>query len=122
MSGCAGLYVAFFATGGIISVTGFGTLALLWLFTDIKAYTSIRRLNIAEHEKWMVRNYALTFAAVSLRIYLPLLMAFVFNGNFIPAYHTVAWLSWVPNLIIAEIIINQTVKNRKQVAGTEILV
>jgi hypothetical protein len=121
LSSCAGLYIAFFATGGMISVTGFGTLALLWLFTDVKAYTSIRSLDINEHQKWMIRNYALTFAAVTLRIYLPLLIAFVFNGNFIPAYHVVSWLCWVPNIIVAEIIISQVVKNRKQVPETRIL-
>jgi len=106
-SSCAGLFIAFFATGGIISVMGFGTLALLWLFTIIKAYTSIRRLDIAEHQKWMIRNYALTFAAVTLRVYLPLLIGFVFRGNFIPAYHLVSWLCWVPNIIVAEIIISR---------------
>jgi hypothetical protein len=121
LSGCAGLYIAFFATGGIISVTGFGTLALLWLFIDVKAYTSVRRLDINEHQKWMVRNYALTFAAVTLRIYLPLLIAFVFNGNFTPAYHIVSWLCWVPNIIVAEIIISQVMKNKTKVTESRIL-
>jgi len=109
-SSCAGLYIAFFASGGIISSTGFEALALLWLITDITAYTSIRRLDIVSHRQWMIRNYALTFAAVTLRIYLPLLQIFVFPGQFIPSYHLVAWLCWVPNLIVAEIIINKTKK------------
>ena len=106
-SSCAGLFIAFFATGGIISVMGFGSLALLWLITVIKAYTSIRRLDINEHKKWMIRNYALTFAAVTLRVYLPLLIKFGFNGDFIPAYHLVSWLCWVPNIIVAELIISR---------------
>ena len=48
----------------------------------------------------MLRSYALVFAAVTLRIELPLLtMAF---GDFTPAYQVVAWLCWVPNALWAE--------------------
>jgi len=104
LSSGAGLYIAFFASGGIICATGFGLLAILWFTTVILAYTSIRKLEIAAHEKWMIRNYALTFAAVTLRIYLPLLSNFVFH-DFIPAYRIVSWLCWVPNLVVAELII-----------------
>jgi len=48
----------------------------------------------------MIRSYALLFAAVTLRIELPLLiMAF---GEFTPAYQVVSWLCWVPNALWAE--------------------
>jgi uncharacterized membrane protein len=106
LSSVAGLFIAFFATGGIVSSLGFGLLASLWLYTIIKAYTSILKRDIRQHENWMIRNYALTFAAVNLRVYLPLLQMIVFH-DFIPAYRVVSWLSWVPNLIIAEMIINR---------------
>jgi uncharacterized membrane protein len=106
LSSVSGLFIAFFATGGICSVLGFGILAMLWFITVIMAYTSILKKNIHQHENWMIRNYALTFAAVTLRIWLPMLAAFVFN-DFMPAYRIVSWLCWVPNLIIAEIIINK---------------
>ena len=115
LSSCAGLFIAFFATGGIVSVLGFGSLALIWLVTVIKAYTSIRQRNIPVHEEWMIRNYALTFAAVTLRIYLPLLIM-LFHGNFLPAYRTVSWLCWVPNLIIAGMIISK--RNRVTMPAT----
>jgi hypothetical protein len=48
----------------------------------------------------MIRSYALTLAAVMLRIYLPLSQ--VFAIPFEPAYQTIAWLCWVPNLVVAE--------------------
>src|SRR5688500_10809080 len=35
VSGTAGLYIAFYATGGIIAVTGFIGLALSWMFTSV---------------------------------------------------------------------------------------
>jgi uncharacterized membrane protein len=106
LSSTAALYIAFFATGGLVCVLGFGSLAVLWLISDIKAYSSIRQGHIRQHQNWMTCNYALTFAAVTLRVWLPLLSAFVFH-DFIPAYRVVSWLCWVPNLIVALIIINK---------------
>jgi uncharacterized membrane protein len=106
MSSVAALYIAFFATGGLICVLGFGSLAIIWLISDVKAYTTIRQGHVSQHQKWMICNYALTFAAVTLRIWLPLLSTFVFH-DFIPAYRVVSWLSWVPNLVVALIIINK---------------
>lgn len=112
MSSTAALYIAFFATGGLICVLGFGALAIIWLISDVKAYSTIRQGHVMQHQNWMICNYALTFAAVTLRIWLPLLSAFVFH-DFIPAYRVVSWFCWVPNLIIALIIIN----NRKNAAA-----
>ena len=105
LSSIAGFYIALFASGGITCVLGFGGLALSWLFTVTMAYTSIIKRRFKEHENWMIRNYALTFAAVTLRIYLPLSqMAHI---DFITAYHVISWLCWMPNLLVAEIIISK---------------
>ena len=49
---------------------------------------------------------ALTLAAVTLRIYLPLMLG-VFHWSFHSAYIAVAWLCWVPNLLIAEWLIRR---------------
>jgi uncharacterized membrane protein len=100
LSGCAGLYIAFYATGGIVSSLGFGGLALSWLFTTSKAYLSIRQKRINDHQDWMTRSYALTFAAVTLRLWLPLSQAL--DIEFISAYVVISWLCWVPNLLVAE--------------------
>jgi hypothetical protein len=54
----------------------------------------------------MLRSYALIFAAVTLRIELPLLIMAL--GEFTPAYQVVAWLSWVPNLLWAEWYVRRT--------------
>jgi hypothetical protein len=50
--------------------------------------------------RWMVRNFALTFAAVTLRLWLP--GSVVSGVPFGIAYPIVAWLCWVPNLVFAE--------------------
>lgn len=105
-SGVAGLYLAFHATGGVLNSVGFGGLALAWLGTTIPAWWLIRQRRIQDHRRWMVRSYSLTFAAVTLRIYLPLL-ADVLGLGFPTAYAIVAWLCWVPNLVVAEWIISK---------------
>jgi uncharacterized membrane protein len=105
ISGFCGLFIAFYATGGLVSSLGFGGLALAWLFTSSSAYRSIRTGDIDAHEGWMIRSYALTFAAVTLRIWLPLSM--VMGIEFMIAYPIIAWLCWVPNLFIAEMIVRR---------------
>jgi hypothetical protein len=112
LSGSAGLYIAYYATGGIIAVLGFGGLAIAWLFTTSKAYVNIRNKNIDQHQYWMVRSYALCFAAVTLRIWLPLFQ-FALGMEFIEAYKIIAWLCWVPNVVVAELIV-RSLKGRKQ--------
>lgn len=104
--GVAGLYVAFHAFGGAIASAGFACLALAWLYTGLRAYLAIRARDITDHRCWMVRNFALTFAAVTLRIWIPL--SFVAGLDFEAAYRAIAWLCWVPNLILAELLFNRT--------------
>lgn len=99
ISGVAGFYIAFFATGGWISSAGFGTMAVLWVLTTSMAYIAIRRKAVDRHEQMMTLSYALCFAAVTLRIWLPLLQNLL--GDFVTAYRIVAWLCWVPNLAFA---------------------
>lgn len=106
LSSMAGVYISLFASGGITCTLGFGILAILWFFTVSMAYTSILKRHIKQHENWMIRNYALTFAAVTLRIYLPVSQALM-HIDFVTAYRVISWLCWVPNLIVAEIIISK---------------
>jgi len=98
--GLAGLYMAQFAFGGTAARLGFATLAACWLYSGLRAFLAIRRGAIDEHRRWMVRNFSLTFAAVTLRLYLPASMAA--GVDFLVAYPIIAWLCWVPNLAYAE--------------------
>ena len=107
LSGLSGLYVAQFATGGWIAKLGFTALAICWLVTTFMAYQSIRKKAIRQHEVWMIRSYALTFGAVTLRLWMPLFMIGL-EMDFIDAYVIIAWLAWVPNLFVAEWLIRKT--------------
>jgi uncharacterized membrane protein len=100
IGGTAGLYMARFAFGGTIAQIGFALLAVVWLYTGLRAYLFIRKGDIDNHRRWMIRNYALTFAAVTLRLYMPL--SFLMGIEFETAYRAVAWLCWIPNLIVAD--------------------
>jgi predicted permease len=81
-------------------------LAVLLIWITMRACQAARAREIPVHRQWMLRSYALIFAAVTLRIELPLLvMAF---GDFTPAYRVVSWLCWVPNLLWAEWYIRRT--------------
>lgn len=106
-SGLAGLYIAFHANGGLPAKLGFGILAVLWLYTTSLAYNNIKNKNITAHQRWMIRSYALCFAAVTLRLWLPTLPGLLGIG-FDEAYVIISWLCWVPNIMVAEIIIRKT--------------
>jgi uncharacterized membrane protein len=102
LSGTAGLGIAFAGSGGLFAQSGFGVLAILWLYTTSQAYRVIRRKEIRLHQQWMIRSYALCFAAVTLRIWLPLFTVGL-GLPFDTAYPIIAWLCWVPNLTLAEV-------------------
>lgn len=98
--GLGGLFFGPMSTAGSFGSVGFTTLALFWLYSGAQAYIAIRRGDVQVHRRWMLRNYALTFAAATLRIQLPLL---IMSGMaFHMAYTTVAWSSWVPNWLAVE--------------------
>jgi hypothetical protein len=99
LGGLSGLYVAAFAFGGLVAKLGFFCLAVLWLYTGLRAFLAIRRNDVTEHRKWIARNFSLTLAAITLRIYLAASM--IAGIPFALAYPVIAWLAWVPNLLVA---------------------
>lgn len=101
----AGFVMALQAQGGAVGRWGFGLLAVLWLASALQAWAAIRRGDVAAHRRWMVRNVALTLAAVTLRLWLP--GAMVLNLPFQPAYAVIAWACWVPNLLVAELMLRR---------------
>jgi uncharacterized membrane protein len=99
----AGLILAFGATTGPVSTAGFGTLAVVWFAVNALGWKAAVDGRFADHRRWMIRSFALTFGAVTLRLYLPIapLLGFSFEDG----YRAISFLSWVPNLIIAEVLL-----------------
>ena len=108
ISAIAGFYAAIYANGGIIAILGFGFLAIGWFYTTLNAYTTIKRKEIQKHRKWMIRSYSLTLAAVTLRLWMPILPNLL-GISFDDSYIIISWLCWVPNIIIAEIYIRKAI-------------
>jgi uncharacterized membrane protein len=102
LSGLAGLYLSPGSYARDTFGIAFVLLALAWLYTGTKAYLAIRGRDIEAHRRWMIRNYSLTYAAVTLRFQMPLLIVL---GGLSPvlALNIVGWTCWVPNLIIVEV-------------------
>lgn len=100
----SGIYMGFYANGGILAKISFVILGILWWFTTYKAYLEIRKKNVLNHKKWMYRSYALAVSAITLRLWKVVLVYF-FQPNPMDVYELIAWLGWVPNLILTEILI-----------------
>jgi uncharacterized membrane protein len=105
VGGISGLFTAFIAQGGMISKVGFVTLAELWIVTAILALMAIKRGDYRSHEAWAIRSFALTFAAVTIRLQLG--TGFAAGQRFEDFYWMLSWTCWVPNLIVAEWLIRR---------------
>ena len=109
----AGLVIVPVNSAGVVGVAGFGMLAVLWALFAILGFRAIRRRDIAQHRAWMTRAFALTYAAVTLRLWIPLLIVLhIVTGTdpdaaFSAAYLYVPFLAWVPNLVVAELIVRR---------------
>lgn len=99
ISGAAGAVLALTTAEGAVAASGFLLLSLAWLGTTGRAVWLAMQRRIAEHRAWMIRSAALTLAAVTLRLQLPLGAATLGFGV---SYPLIAWACWVPNLVIAE--------------------
>jgi uncharacterized membrane protein len=105
-SSIAGFCISFYTTGGFIPFLGFILLDAIWLYTTLMGYVGIKNRRVESHRKMMIYSYAACLAGVTLRLWLPFLVKIV--DNYYTAYSIVAWLSWVPNLIFASIIVNRS--------------
>ncbi|WP_370120675.1 DUF2306 domain-containing protein [Streptacidiphilus sp. MAP12-33] len=99
VAGIGALLLAPIAYGGPVAGLGFAALAVAWLVTGAIGLRMILRRRVADHRRWMLRSFALTFAAVMLRLMLG--VAGALHLDFRASYQAVAWLSWLPNLILA---------------------
>ena len=106
ITGPAGLLMGFYANGGITSRIAFVSLALLWIFFTAMALLKARQKNFKAHRRFMIRSYALTLSAITLRAW----KYAITNSIELPpmdVYRVVAWLGWVGNLLVAEYIIRR---------------
>ena len=111
----SGFVMAFYANGGLIPQISFALLAILWFTFTLKAFLSIKEGNFQKHRDFMIRSYALTLSAISLRI-LKYGIVSIFELPPMDTYQIISVLSWTINLMIAEIIIRKT-KSKLYLSG-----
>lgn len=113
LAGPSGLIIGMYANGGVSSRIAFCLLAILWVvFTLLATQTAIRK-QWQQHRKWMIRSFAFTLSAITLRAWKFLLVAWL-HPKPMDVYQVVAWLGWVLNWIIAEIYIFNTFIRKNQ--------
>jgi uncharacterized membrane protein len=95
-----GLYLAFYASGGIAGIIGFSSLELVWLLTTLIGLLKIRKKDITRHKEWMIRSYAVTLTFVTFRILS--VPAVIIEGSPGVLFGLTVILSWAINLSIAE--------------------
>jgi hypothetical protein len=100
----SGLGLALYANGGLVAKVGFCLQCIVWFLLTLKAFFVVKKNQYLEHVQWILRSYAVTLAALSLRAS-SYLMYYFFNTKPIETYLTVVWTSWVLNLIVIEIAI-----------------
>ncbi len=103
--GVSGLILAPTAYTGVVASVGFTILDLAMLFTTWTAVRMIFANRFGDHRRWMIRSFSLILAGVMLRVWVPiygaLAAAGIVNFSFETAYAAIAWLCWVPNLLLA---------------------
>lgn len=102
----SGIVMGWHANGGWTSQSSFVILGILWfVFTSLALYFAIKK-NWKQHREFMIRSFALTLSAITLRFWKWVIVA-LFHPPPMDVYRIVAWLGWVLNLLIAEWIIRQ---------------
>ncbi|MFF2092832.1 DUF2306 domain-containing protein [Paenibacillus sp. NPDC058174] len=115
IGGLTGLYLAFYSNGGWSARIGFSVLSLLWLYTLYRSLESIIvHRDAAKHGRWMTYNYALSCAAISLRLYTTLAAIILGISDTNETFIVIAWLAWVPNLLIARYILGKGGRTNKR--------
>jgi hypothetical protein len=104
LAGPTGLIMGFYANGTAWAKISFMVLASLWIvFTALALKKAISK-DFSSHRNWMMRSYALTLSAITLRLFAMFLPRW-FHMEAFAEYTLIAWLSWMVNLVIAEGII-----------------
>lgn len=106
VTGPASLIMAFYANGGITSRVAFIILAVLWLATTAMGWRKALKREWQSHREWMIRSYALTLSAITLRAW-KYAIVFAFEPRPMDLYRLVAWLGFIPNILLAEWLIRR---------------
>lgn len=99
-----GFIMGYHANGGFIAQFFFITLSILWWWVTFKALQTARNKDFKSHRQFMIRSFALTLSAITLRLWKVILVK-LFHPNPMDVYIVISGLGWLPNLLVAEFFI-----------------
>jgi hypothetical protein len=102
----AGLVLSLGATSGPVAGAGFTVLGLLTIYFTAQGFWTAVGRRFEEHREWMLRSYAMTAAAITLRLMIP--ASFMLELDFTQSYRVIAWACWLTNLAMIELYIRRT--------------
>ena len=105
----AAMIMAVYANGQLPGKIAFVVLDCLWFWFTYKAVAEIKKGNVLAHKQFMIRSYALTVSAVTLRCWKIVILSFVYVEP-LHLYMIDAWMGFVPNLLFAEWLIKKKQK------------
>jgi uncharacterized membrane protein YozB (DUF420 family) len=108
--------VMLMAPFGVSLQAAIATLDVLWMISAVAGYRAARQRRFADHRKWMIRNYGLTFASIASRFWQPVLgvamvpelggVPYQGDQNGIAAIHDIAsgstWLGLMVTMVVVE--------------------
>lgn len=100
------MIMAIYANGGLITKLAFVILDVLWFWFTLKAVIEVKKGNIQQHSQFMIRSFALTLSALALRTW-KIILVNTTALDIETIYMIDAWLAFIPNLILAEWIIQR---------------
>jgi hypothetical protein len=100
----SGLLIGWVANGGLMAIISFELLAVGWFYFTWRALRCAIQKKFDAHYAYMLRSFVLTCSALTLRFW-KLLLVYLFQPNPMDVYQIIAWLGWVPNLLLVEFIL-----------------
>jgi uncharacterized membrane protein YozB (DUF420 family) len=100
----SGFFIGLFANGGFYSKLSFIILSILWFWFTLKAFIAIKMRQVITHKAFMLRSFALAFSAITLRLW-KVILVYLFHPSPMDVYQIIAWLGWIPNVMLIEFII-----------------
>lgn len=104
----SGIFIGCLANGGLMAKTSFVILGVLWFWFTLKAVQFILKRKIKAHKRMMYRSFALATSAITLRLW-KVILVYLFHPAPMDVYQIIAWLGWIPNLLIAEWLIKRKI-------------
>lgn len=101
IAGPSGLIMGIYSNGDWQASLSFVVLSTLWMVFTAFALYKVYNKQYNKHREWMIRSYALTLSAITLRL-LAIVFPMFYQFNAKEEYTVISWLSWTLNLVIAE--------------------